>query len=125
LLYGRPAFDITIATVAALLFAAPVNFAVGDVLSVYSPKKLDYSKFGRQRASQITVLISLVVEFAIVAISASIFLTARYLGSFWIATLILLILAGVSIFGYAMTLNYIERLVSDRRETLITELCRA
>ncbi|MFZ0539742.1 MAG: hypothetical protein WA261_16680, partial [Candidatus Sulfotelmatobacter sp.] len=50
LLYGRPALDIRIATLAGLLFAAPVNFAVGNILSLYSPKKLDYSKFGRQRA---------------------------------------------------------------------------
>src|SRR5208337_4115721 len=39
--YGRPALNITIATFAGLLFAAPMNFAVGNVLSIYSPKKLD------------------------------------------------------------------------------------
>ena len=37
-LYGRPAFDVTIATLAGLLFAAPVNFCAGNLLSIYSPR---------------------------------------------------------------------------------------
>ena len=53
-LYGRPGLDVTFATLAGLLFAAPVNFSAGNLLSIYSPKKLDYSAFGRQRASQLT-----------------------------------------------------------------------
>src|SRR5437868_2328359 len=43
LLYGRPALDVTFATVAGLLFAVPVNFTAGNLLSLYSPKKLDFS----------------------------------------------------------------------------------
>src|SRR5712671_2280155 len=61
-LYRAPALDVSIAALAGLLFAAPVNFSAGNLLSLYSPKKLDYSKFGRQRASQVTVLISFGVQ---------------------------------------------------------------
>jgi len=73
LLYGRPAFDITIATLAGLLFAAPLNFAVGNVLSMYSPKKLDFSKFGRQRASQMTALMGVVLQLVVVGICVGVF----------------------------------------------------
>jgi ABC-2 type transport system permease protein len=124
-LYGRPALDITIATLAGLLFAAPLNFAVGNVLSIYSPKKLDFSKFGRQRASQMTVLISLALQLVVVGIGISIFWTARFLANSWIATALLLMLAGISLLVYAMVLNRIDRLALERRETLIGELCRA
>ena len=125
LLYGRPALDIRIATLAGLLFAAPVNFAVGNMLSLYSPKKLDYSKFGRQRASQMTVLISLALQIVVVGVGVSVFWTARYLGNSWIAALLLLLLAAVSLTIYSMVLNRLDRLAQERRETLIAELCRA
>ncbi|MFZ0295671.1 MAG: hypothetical protein WAL52_18820 [Candidatus Sulfotelmatobacter sp.] len=125
LLYGRPALDITIATLAGLLFAAPLNFAVGDVLSIYSPKKLDFSKFGRQRASQMTVLISLALQIVVVGVGVTVFWTARYLANSWIAALLLLLLGTVSLVIYRMILKRVDGLAQDRRETLIAELCRA
>jgi ABC-2 type transport system permease protein len=124
LLYGRPALDITIATLAGLLFAAPLNFAVGNVLSMYSPKKLDFSKFGRQRASQMTALMGLVLQLVVVGICFSVFSMARQFGNFWIATLILLLLAGASFFIYAMILQRVDRLALQRQEFLFAELCR-
>jgi ABC-2 type transport system permease protein len=124
-LYGRPALDVTIATLAGLLFAAPVNFFAGNLLSIYSPKKLDYSSFGRQRASQMTVLISLGVQIFVAGVGAGAFWMARHYGNFWIATLILLVLAGISLSAYGMILNRMDRLALERRETLVAELCRA
>jgi ABC-2 type transport system permease protein len=124
-LYGRPGLDVTIASLAGLLFAAPVNFSVGNLLSIYSPKKLDYSSFGRQRASQTTVLISLGVQVFVVGVGVAAFWIARLYGSLWIATAILLVLAGASLSAYWMILNRIAGLAQDRRETLVAELCRA
>jgi len=124
-LYGRPALDVTIATLAGLLFAAPLNFTVGNLLSIYSPKKLDYSTFGRQRASQVTVLISLGLQIVVVGIGATVFWLARHYGNFWIATVILLLLAGISLSGYAMILGRMGHIAEERRETLVAELCRA
>jgi 4-hydroxybenzoate polyprenyltransferase len=53
------------------------------------------------------------------------FWIARLYGSLWIATAILLVLAGVSLSAYWMILNRIAGLAQDRRETLVAELCRA
>ena len=124
-LYGRPTLDVTVASLAGLLFAAPVNFAAGNLLSIYSPKKLDYSSFGRQRASQTTVLISLGVQLFVVGVGVLAFWTARTYGNLWIATATLLLLAGVSLTGYWTILNRMDGLAQDRRETLVAELCRA
>jgi hypothetical protein len=123
--YGRPVLDIAIASLAALVFAASVNFSAGNLLSIYSPKKLDYSSFGRQRVSQKTVLISMGVQIFVVGVGAGAFWTVRYYGNFWIATLLLLVLAGVSLSAYRMILNRMDRLVQERRDTLLAELCRA
>jgi ABC-2 type transport system permease protein len=124
-LYGRPALDITFATLAGLLFAAPMNFAAGNLLSLYSPKKLDYSKFGRQRAAQVTVLISLALQLVVVGIGVSVFWTARYLHNSWIAGMLLLGLAGISLSIYGVVLSRVNHLAQERRETLVAELCRA
>jgi ABC-2 type transport system permease protein len=124
-LYGRPALDVTVATLAGLLFAAPLNFSAGNLLSIYTPKKLDYSTFGRQRASQVTVLISLGLQIVVVGVGATMFWIARHYGNFWIATLLLLLLAGISLSAYAMILGRMDRIALERRETLVAELCRA
>ena len=124
-LYGRPALDITVATLAGLLFAAPMNFAVGNVLSLYSPKRLDFSKFGGQRSSQMTALIGLLLQLLVVGVGVTVFSMARYFGNSWIAALLLLVLAGVSLSVYGMILKRVDRLALERRETLIAELCRA
>jgi ABC-2 type transport system permease protein len=124
-LYGRPALDVTIAALAGLLFAAPVNFSAGNLLSIWSPKKLDYSSFGRQRASQMTVLISLGVQVFVVGVGVAAFSIARHYGNFWIATSILLLLSGISLSAYWMILNRMDGLALQRRETLVAELCRA
>jgi hypothetical protein len=124
-LYGRPALDVTIAALAGLLFAAPVNFSAGNLLSIYSPKKLDYSKFGRQRAAQVTVLISFGVQIVVVSIGVGAFWLAGHYGNFWIATIIRLLLASSSISVYWMILSRIDRVALARREMLVAELCRA
>jgi ABC-2 type transport system permease protein len=124
-LYGRPALDITIATLAGLLFAAPMNFAVGNVLSLYSPKRLDFSKFGGQRSSQMTALIGLLLQLLVVGVGVTVFSMARYFGNSWIAALLLLVLAGASLSIYGMILKRVDGLALERRETLIAELCRA
>ena len=125
LLYSRPALDISVATLAGLLFAVPLNFAVGNVLSLYSPKRLDYSKFGGQRASQTTALVGLLLQLVVVGMGVSVFSIARYFGNSWIATLLLLVLAGVSLFVYRIILQRMDRLALERRETLVAALCRA
>ena len=124
-LYGPPAPGIALATLAALLFAAPVNLAVGNLLSIYSPKKLDYSTFGRQRASQTTVLVSLLVQIVVVGLGATAFRVARSYGRPWIASAIFLALGAISVTAYVIILKKTDRIAQQRRETLISELCRS
>jgi ABC-2 type transport system permease protein len=124
-LYGPPALSVTIASLAGLLFAAPLNFAVGNLLSIYAPKRVDYSSFRNQRPSQISVLISLGVQLFVVGMGALIFWIARQYGNFWIATVVLLALAGISLTAYGMILNRMDGLALERQETLVAELCRA
>jgi ABC-2 type transport system permease protein len=124
-LYGKPAVSITIATLIGLLFAAAVNLSVGNVLSIYSPKKFDHSTFGRQRASQITVLISMGVQVLVVGTAGSAFWMARQYGNSWVANLILLLLAVIAFYVYRAVLRHIDRVAQKHQEMLVAELCRA
>jgi ABC-2 type transport system permease protein len=124
-LYGRPAMDVSVATLAGLLFAAPLNFTAGNLLSLYSPKRVDVSTIGRQRASQVTVLISLVVQLVIVAVGVATFMLAHLYHNYWIATLLFLVLAMLSFSVYRVVLKRADTIAIERREALVSELCRA
>ncbi|HET9409702.1 MAG TPA: hypothetical protein VFO39_20870 [Candidatus Sulfotelmatobacter sp.] len=124
MLYGTPSVSVTIATAAALLFAAPMNFTVGNLLSVYSPKKLDFSTFGRQRAAQTTVLASVGVQFVMIGGVVGAFWLSRTYGSLWIATAIFLGLSAITLSVYVFALRRMDDLALKRRETLVAELAR-
>jgi ABC-2 type transport system permease protein len=123
--YGPPRPAVSIATLAGLLFAAPLNFTAGNLLSMYSPKKRDFVTFGRQNVSQMTVLASLGVQAVVVAVGVSAFAVARLYQNPWITAAIFLILAAVTIPLYIMVLRSIDGIALQRREILLAELCRA
>jgi len=124
-LYGSPHVAVTVATIAGLLFAAPLNFAAGNLLSIYSPKKRDFSTFGRQNVSQTTVLASFGMQIVIVGFGVAVFAIARIYKNLWIASALFLVLAVISLPIYIVVLHRMDRLVVERRETLLAELCRA
>jgi hypothetical protein len=124
-LYGAPHLAVTIATLAGLIFAAPLNFTAGNLLSVYSPKKRDFATFGRQNVSQTTVLASFGMQIVIVGLGVGVFTVARLYHNLWIAVLLFLILAAFSIPIYIAVLRNMDRIAVQRRETLLEELCRA
>ncbi len=124
-LYGKPTAAVSFATLAGLLFAAPLNFTVGNLLSIYAPKKRDFATFGRQNVSQMTVLISLGVQIVIVAVGAAAFAIARIYENLWIAVLVFLALAAVSVPLYVIVLQRLDGIAVERQETLLAELCRA
>jgi ABC-2 type transport system permease protein len=122
LVYGPPALAMTVMTLSALLFAAPVNFAGGNLFSLYSPKRVDYGTFGRQKASQLTVLASLGIQILISGLGAGAVFIARIYGNLWLATPVFLFLAVFGIAGYLLVLGRVDKIALKQRETLVTEL---
>ncbi|MGH9734006.1 MAG: hypothetical protein ACRD8A_05400 [Candidatus Acidiferrales bacterium] len=124
LMFRTPSFLYTIATIAAVLFAAPINFGVGNLLSIYSPKKLDFGTFGRQRAASTTAFSALFIQAAMFGVIALAFVVGVHLHNLWITTAVLLVLAGFGFVGYAAALRHIDTLALTRRESLISELSK-
>jgi hypothetical protein len=111
--------------VAWYLFALPLNLTIGNLLSLYSPKRIDYSTFGRQRASESTILISLLVQMSSIATGVVAVFIAHIYADLWIGTFILLALAVPAIAAYFVLLARLDKIVASRREVLATELSRA
>lgn len=124
-MYRPPAWDILLATVTGVFFALVVNLTVGNLLSVYAPKKIDLSALGRQRASQVTALASLGIQAAVLGLCALALLVARAYQHIWLAAIIFLALASIATVFYSLVLNRIDAIALRRREAMITELCRA
>ncbi len=125
LMFHRPAIGVTLATLAGVTFATIVNFSAGNLLSLYAPKKIDFSVFGRQRASGITAFASLGVQIVTIGLTALTLVMATHYGRLWLATLLLLALAAAAAAAYAAVLHRIDQIALDRREALFSELCRA
>jgi ABC-2 type transport system permease protein len=124
-MFGVTPLGLLLATFSALLFAAIVNFAVGDCVSLLAPKKMDWSMFGRQRAAGTAALTGIVVQMAVIGLISVTFLLAHYYGRWWLAVILNLVFAGAALAGYALTLGRIDALARNRREAIISELLRA
>ncbi|MDE3169154.1 MAG: hypothetical protein KGL75_03345, partial [Acidobacteriota bacterium] len=125
LMFGPTTPGIVLATITALLFAATVNFAVGDCLSLLSPKKIDFGMFGKQRAAGTTVLAGFAAQAIVFALVALAFVLAHLYGEIWVAVAINLAFAALAIAAYAILLDRIDNLARSRREAIIAELIRA
>jgi ABC-2 type transport system permease protein len=124
-MFRTPSLVYTAATVAAILFAAPLDLAVGNLLSIFSPKKIDFGTFGRQRANGTTVFTAFLVQGFVFGVIALAFIVGVHFHDLWITTAALLVLAAVAFAAYAITLRRIDTLALTRRESLITELSKA
>ncbi len=123
-LFRPPLPAMTLATVAGAVFGSLVNFTTGNLMSLYSPKKIDWAALGRQRASGITALAVLgaqAVTFGLAAIAGAV---AAYFQRVWPATAILLLLAAAALRGYLWVLARLDSFALSRRESLIAEVCR-
>lgn len=125
LVFQPPPARVLVLTLAWLLFATPINFAVGNLLSIYSPKRIDYAVFGRQRASETTILVSLAVQLAVIAVGALAIYSARHYHNLWAATSLLAALAVPALSLYFLLLGRMDRIAMSRRDVLTAELSRA
>lgn len=125
LIYRPPSVAITLTTICGLAFAMLVTLSAGDYMSMYSPKKIDYAVFGRQRASGATAFASLGIQTAVLGLCALGLMVGRAYGRIWIATLIFLFLTAIAAVGYVTVLNRVDAVALKRRESIIAELSRA
>ncbi|MGH9540230.1 MAG: hypothetical protein ACRD3H_20055, partial [Terriglobales bacterium] len=124
LLYRRPSIAVTVATLAAILFAVPIDLAAGNLFSLFSPTRVEAGVLGRQRASLTTVLASLGIRVTLFGASALLMWLARQHEHSWILVLIFLAPAGFGFLAYELALGRVDRIALDNRDNLISQLSR-
>jgi ABC-2 type transport system permease protein len=122
---GPPGALMLITTAAWLLFALPANLTVGNVLSLTMPYRLNLGRLSRQRGSQASALLSMLVQLAVVAGGAAVFELCAYLQRPWFAPAILLLLAVVMFFVWIAVLRKADAMADRNREALINALAKA
>jgi ABC-2 type transport system permease protein len=125
LMYRPPPWDVVLSTVTGVFFVLLVNLIAGNFLSVFTPKKIDFGTFGRQRASNTTAFASLGIQAAVVGLCSVALLAARAYHHIWVAAVVFVILAAGAMVAYFLVLDRIDAIVLKRREAMITELCKA
>ncbi len=122
-MFGGQQGVIVFATFAALAFGLLVHFTVGNLLSLYYPRAVDFNQF-KQNQSGISVLIGLGTQIVLYALIYGIYAAALWWGNLWLALAAYVALAAAALQVYWLTLDFCERLALRRREVLLSEICR-
>ncbi len=124
-IFVPPPAVIVAATFAGLLYATLANFAVGNVLSVCFPRRLDFGAFRKKKLAGVTMFVGMVTQGILIGLGAGVFLLTKHFDRLALATPIFLVFAAAAAAVYLFSLTKIDRLVQSHRETLTAELCRA
>lgn len=119
LLYCPPSLRITMATASSILFAVPIDFAAGNLLSIYSPTSVGVYGFGGQRASLLTLLASLGIRGVLFGGAGLILVLSRLYGNIWIV-----LPPTLSCLAYVLALKCIDGIALHQREHIISQLAR-
>jgi hypothetical protein len=113
---------VTLASIAGILFVLPLDLAAGNLLSLYSPTRIEAGVFGRQRASLTTVLASFAVRGLLFGAGATLLVWSRQQKNPGAAILIFLLQAAFAFAIYAWALTRVDAVALEHREGLISAL---
>jgi ABC-2 type transport system permease protein len=122
---GSPGGVMAAVTVAWLLFVLPVNLALGDILSLTMPYRVNPGRISRQRGSQASALLSLLFQTGTLGVGAAVFEICSIGGMLWLAIPALLVLAAVAVFVWLRILGNADEIASQRKDLLIATLVKA
>lgn len=122
--FGPPSASIVAATVAWILFAVPANFTAGNLLSIRMPYRLNLSRIRREPGALGNGLLSVLVQFGLLAVGGLVVVPCQAFGHPWAAPAILLVMAAGSGLLYFRVLGGINDIRPSRIEALMFELAK-
>lgn len=122
---GWPTPAALAVTVAWLLFALPVHLTVGNAMSLMMPYRMNLGRMGKQRGSQASALLSLVVQVAVLGLGLGMYALFSWLDRLWLAAPVFLVMAAVAGWVWMQRLRAVDGLRAERRESLIATLAKA
>ncbi len=121
---GEPDPALLATTVAWVIFAIPANLAAGNLLSLTMPYRVNLGRLSRQRGSQASALVSMLIQVSIMGCGVAVLELCTYLGRKWLAPGCLLVLAGLATVVWMRVLSSAESLANRNRENLIATLAK-
>jgi ABC-2 type transport system permease protein len=122
-LFGPQQFVIIIATLVAVLFLLLANFSAGNLLSLYFPRAYNFNSF-QQRQSPWSIIAGMLVQIVSMGTVYAVYLLSAWWGNRWAAVGALAVLCAAMLQVYLLTLAQCDGLAQQRRETIVTEICR-
>jgi len=125
LVAGAPS-GLTIAlTLSGALFVILLSFAVGNLASLYFPKRLQFGTMQRQTQSGITALAAVLVPVTAMGIASGFYALCRRTGHSEWAVAVLLTLAGIAFVIYQRVLAASSGIAAKKRDVLTADLCKS
>lgn len=121
---GAPDLTVLAATAAWVLFALPTNLAAGNLLSLTMPYRVNLGRISRQRGSQASALVSMLIQAVVMGCGAAVLELCIYFDKRWLAAPVLLILAGVALVAWMRVMRSTDALANRNRENLIATLAK-
>jgi hypothetical protein len=89
------------------------------------PYRVNPGRISRQRGSQASALLSLLLQGGALGAGAAVFFLCSMGGMLWLAVPIFLVLAGVAVFAWLRILRNSDEIASQRKDLLIATLAKA
>ena len=121
---GEPSPQLLATTAAWVLFALPANLAAGNVLSLTMPYRVNLGRVSRQRGSQASALVSMLVQLLVMGCGVMVFELCAYFKERWLAVPCLLLLAGGAVAAWMRVLSNTDALANRNRDNLIATLAK-
>ena len=121
---GWPSPPALAAAWAWLLFALPVHLAAGNAFSLNMPYRMNLGRMTRQRGSQASALLSMLIQLGVLGIGAGVFALCAFYDELWLAVPVFLSLAGAATIAWIHVLGKVDAMANRQRETLIAALVR-
>ena len=122
---GAPEGVVWLITLSWLLFALPVHLTAGNIFSLMMPYRINLGRIGRQRGSQMSALLSVLIQLVVAGLGAGVFALTSWWGKTWVSAPIFLVLAAGAIFAWTRVLANADRIALNHRDELIATLVKA
>jgi len=122
---GGPTPPLVVAlTLAGALWITLVNLTAGNLVSLYSPRKLELGQMRRLQASGLATGASLGVLAVVAGVAAGLYFLSRRTGNMAWCGFGFMGLAGITWVAYRRILKLVNDIAGKRREALMAELSR-